>query len=155
MKRKHKNYSRPKKLYSKERILEETRIEKEFGLKNKKEIWKADTKASLIRARAKKLIPKDESEKQSFIERQKKKGFNINSIADILALNKEDYLKRRLQTIVLTKGISTTARGARQLIVHKKIMVDNNIIDKPSYLVPVHMENKISLKKEKLNSDNS
>ena len=155
MKRKHKNYSRPKKLYSKERILEETRIEKEFGLKNKKEIWKADTKVSLIRARAKKLIPKDESEKQSFIERQKKKGFNINSIADILALNKEDYLKRRLQTIVLTKGISTTARGARQLIVHKKIMVDNNIIDKPSYLVPVHMENKISLKKEKLNSDNS
>ena len=44
MKRKHKTYSKPKRPFDKARIDEEAEIKKEFGLKNKKEIWKADAK---------------------------------------------------------------------------------------------------------------
>ena len=41
MKRKHKTYSKPKRPFDKMRIEEEAGIMKEFGLKNKREIWKA------------------------------------------------------------------------------------------------------------------
>ncbi|PIO08379.1 30S ribosomal protein S4 [Candidatus Pacearchaeota archaeon CG10_big_fil_rev_8_21_14_0_10_34_12] len=148
MKRKHKQYSRPKKAFDKERILEEEEIKKEFGLKNKKEIWTAEARIGSIRDMAKRLIPAKPEEQSVFFERLKKMGFNVNSIADALSLNKKDYLKRRLQTIVVAKKISTTQKGARQLITHKKILVDRNIIDSPSYIIPVSLENKISLKQK-------
>ena len=50
MKRKHKRYSKPKRPFEKGRIEEEAEIKKRFGLKNKKEIWKADAKIKNIRA---------------------------------------------------------------------------------------------------------
>ncbi len=42
--KKHKQYSKPKTPFDKARIDEEAQIKKEFGLKNKKEIWKANAK---------------------------------------------------------------------------------------------------------------
>ena len=64
MKRKHKQYSRPKRPFDKERIIEEEQIKKEFGLKNKKEIWRSESKVKSIREKAKNLIsaPKEEQE---------------------------------------------------------------------------------------------
>ena len=41
IKRRRKNFSRPKKLFDRARIDEENVIVKKYGLKNKKEIWKA------------------------------------------------------------------------------------------------------------------
>ena len=49
MKRKHKIYSRPKRPFEKSRIEEEGKIVDEFGLKNKREIWKAEAKVKIIR----------------------------------------------------------------------------------------------------------
>ena len=60
MKRKHKIYSRPKRPFDKTRIEEEGKIKEEFGLKNKKEIWKADARIKEIREKAKKLILKND-----------------------------------------------------------------------------------------------
>jgi len=156
MKRKHKSYSKPKRPFDKIRIDEEGSIKKEFGLKNKREIWKAEAKIKIIREKAKKLISADTKEQQAFFERLKKIGFNVNSIGDVLALDKKDFLKRRLQTILVEKKIATTPKKARQLIVHKKILVDGRIINSPSYIVPSELENKISLKdkKEKANKIN-
>lgn len=149
MKRKHKIYSKPKRPFDKQRIDEEARIKKEFGLKNKKEIWKAEAKIKAVREKAKKLISAPKKEQEVLFSRLKKIGLNINSIADILSLKKEDYLKRRLQTIVVNKKIATTMKSARQLITHKKILVGGNIINSPSYIVPVELENKIILKTKK------
>lgn len=148
MKRKHKQYSKPKKAFEKERILEEEEIKKEFGLKNKKEIWRSESKIKSIRNRVKKLISADSKEQEAFFNRLKKIGLNVNSIADVLSLNKKDYLKRRLQTIVVLKKIATTQKSARQLITHKKIFVDGNVVNSPSYVVPIALENKISLKQK-------
>jgi len=147
MKRKHKTYSKPKRPFDKVRIEEEAEIKKEFGLKNKREIWKAEARIKSIRERAKKLISSDEKEQKDLFERLKKIGLEVNSIADVLSLNKEDYLKRRLQTVVVHKKLATTTKSARQLITHKRILVDGKIVDSPSYIVPVELEKKISLKK--------
>ena len=43
----------------------------------------------------------------------------------------------------------TTIKKARQLIVHKKVLVNGSIVDSPSYIVPVVFEDKISLKDSK------
>lgn len=146
MKRKHKQYSRPKRPFDKTRINEEFNIKKQFGLKNKKEIWKAEAKIKLIRERAKKLITADEEEKKKLFNKLQKIGLNVNSIADVLSLDKKDYLNRRLQTIVAEKKLVPTTKTARQMIVHKKVLVNGKVVNKPSYIVPVEYENKITLK---------
>ena len=113
MKRKHKTYSRPKRPFDKIRIEEEVKIKEEFGLKNKKEIWKAEAKIKSIREKAKKLISANEDEKNSFFERLNKIGLNVHSIGDVLSLDKRNYLKRRLQTVLVDKKMAHTPKAAR------------------------------------------
>jgi small subunit ribosomal protein S4 len=148
MKRKHKGYSRPKRPFDKSRIDEEVVIKKEFGLKNKKEIWKAEAKIKSIRQKAKKLITASEAEQQALFDRLKKIGLEVNSIGDVLGLDKTDYLNRRLQTIVSLKGIAPTAKTSRQMIVHKRVLVNGRVIDSPSFIVPVELEDKIEIKQK-------
>ena len=148
MKRKHKRYSRPKRPFDKVRIEEEVKIKKDYGLKNKKEIWKAEAKIKLMREKAKKLIPADEKDQKVLFEKLKKIGLNVNYIADVLSLDKTDLLNRRLQTIVVSKKLANSPKNARQLITHKKILVDGRIVNIPSYIVPIELENKIELKTE-------
>ena len=150
MKRKHKIYSRPKRPFDKERIDEEAGIKKEFGLKNKKEIWKAEAKIKSFREKAKKLISADESKQKLLFTSLKKIGLNVNSIADVLALEKKDYLERRLQTVVFRKKLAPTPKTARQLVTHKKVLVNEKIVNIPSYVVPVELEKKIKLKNKKI-----
>ena len=149
MKRKHKIYSRPKRPFDKARIDEEAEIKKEYGLKNKKEIWKADAKIKSMREKAKRLIGANAEEQQALFDRLKKIGLDVNSIGDVLALEKTDYLNRRLQTIIASKGLTSTIKEARQMISHKKVMVDGKVVDSPSYVVSVDKENKITLKQTK------
>lgn len=150
--RKHKKYSKPRKAFDKIRIEEENALIKKYGLKNKREIWKADSAVGKIRKQAKSLLTKSFEEQKRFLEKFKKQGFNVESIADILALNKEDYLKRRLQSIIVEKRIASTPKQARQFIAHKHITIDEKAVNIPSYIVPVEEEGKIKLtvvKKEK------
>lgn len=146
MKRKHKKYSKPKRPFDKERIEEEARIKQEFGLKNKREIWMAEARIKSIREKAKKLISAGPGEQKALFDRLKKIGLNINSIADVLSLDKKDYLNRRLQTLVVKKRLAKTQKNARQLITHRKILVWEKVVNSPSYIVPIELENKILLK---------
>lgn len=149
MKRKKKLYSNPKKPFDKSRIDEEKKIIEEFGLKNKKEIWKAEAKVKLVREKARNLI-KSPAEKQKILfEQLKEIGIKADSLTSAFALETKDYLERRLQTVVFKKGLANTIKEARQKIVHRKILVDEKVINKPSYLVPVELENKITIKSPK------
>lgn len=154
MKKEHKKYSKPKQPFDKERLIEEAEIKKEFGLKNKKELWKSDSMIKSIKNRAKKLISANKEEQTLLFDRLKKIGLITDSIADVLSLDKTDYLKRRLQTIIVMKKLATTSKGARQLITHKKVIVGKNVVDSPSYIVPVELENKISLKTKTFKNQN-
>jgi len=149
MKRKHKSYSRPKRPFEKARIDQEAQIKKQFGLKNKREIWKAEASIKKIREKAKKLISAKAEEQQEFFERLNKIGLDVKSIADVLSLEKEDYMKRRLQTVVFNKKLAKTINSARQIIVHKKVLIAGRAVNIPSYVVPVSLEGKITIKPAK------
>ncbi|MCX8194479.1 MAG: 30S ribosomal protein S4, partial [Candidatus Pacearchaeota archaeon] len=99
--RQHKKYSRPRQLFTKARIEEEKALVKKYGLKNRREIWRAESYINRIRAQAKKLIVQPEQQ-EAFINRLAKLGLvrPTSTIDDILALTKEKLLERRLQTIV-------------------------------------------------------
>jgi small subunit ribosomal protein S4 len=140
MKRQKKLYSRPRRPFDKARIEEENVLKEKYGLKNKKEIWKADAAIGRIRNLAKELITASEDDKQAFIDRLKKKGFPVENIAEVLALNKEDWLKRRLQTILHSGGHANTSKQARQLISHKHVAIGNQVVNVPSYQVALEEE---------------
>jgi small subunit ribosomal protein S4 len=149
-KRKHKKYSRPRQLFEKARIEEENALIKRYGLKNKREIWKAASEIDRIRSLAKNLIVASQEEQQKFFNRLIKLGLikSEDNIDDVLALTKEKLLARRLQTIVFKRGLAKTPKGARQLIVHRKIMVGGKVIDAPSYTVKSDEEQTIQIRKK-------
>ena len=64
IKRKQQRFSRPRQLFNRARIDEEDLLVKKYGLKNKREIWKAEAQVSRLRRRAKSLIPKTDKEKK-------------------------------------------------------------------------------------------
>jgi len=143
--RKHKKYNKPRKLHDLSILKEEQGLIKKYGLKSRREVWRADYAITKIRDIAKSLITADEKDKKEFVERQVKKGFNVSTLADVLGLSKEDYLKRRLQSIVLKKGLARTQTQARQFITHKHVTVKGNIMDSPAHLTTLEEENQISV----------
>lgn len=150
IKRRRKLFSRPKKLFDKKRIEEENVFVERYGLKNKREIWKAKSKISLFRRRAKQLIGVDSKVQQEFFDKLVKLGFPVKKIADALALTEENLLDRRLQTFVFRKKLCNTPKQARQLIVHKHVLVDGNVVNTPSFCVTKDLEGKISLKERRV-----
>lgn len=140
----HKKFERPRKLFDKTRIEEENILLKEYGLKNKREVWRVEFKIAKIRGQAKKLI-NNLQKQEEFINRLKKQGFKVSNIDDVLSLKKEDILERRLQTLLVKKGLAKTPRHARQLITHKHVSVDDKITNIPSFLVPLDIEDKLKI----------
>jgi len=151
MLKKHKKYSRPRKPFEKLRIEEENVLVKNYGLKNKREIWKSTDKIGKIRDQAKKLITASQEEQKQFLLKFMKLGLisKTAQIDDMLALSGEDLLKRRLQTIVKKIGIAATPKQARQFITHKHISVKGKIVNIPSYMVSLEEEKEIKLKQKK------
>jgi small subunit ribosomal protein S4 len=137
--------------WQKDRIEEEKELMKIYGLKNKREIWKAETIARKIRfyvryLNAKKAAGFDVSKEEEKLKNRlvRLKLLNPNSdITEALNITVRDILERRLQTIVYRKGLARTIKQARQLIVHRHIIVGNKVISSPSYLVKADEEDKI------------
>ena len=150
IKRKRKLFSRPKKLYDRGRMDEENVLIIRYGLKNKREIWKAKTAVSKLRRRAKALISSDMEEQQAFFNKLNKIGMNITDISDVLALTEENIFERRLQTFLFKKKMANTIKQARQLIVHKNVLVNGEIVNIPSFVIAKEMEDKISLREAKV-----
>jgi small subunit ribosomal protein S4 len=143
-KRNRRKFSRPRKIYDITLIKDENGLITKYGLKSRREVWKASFAIEKMRNIAKTLITASDDKKEEFIERQKAKGFEINSIADVLALSKEDYLKRRLESVVVKKGFAKTHNQARQLITHKHIKIGNQIINSPSHLTTLEEEKNLT-----------
>lgn len=143
-------YSTPKKPWDKERLDVEKEIVREYGVVNKTEIYKMHSMLRDFALRAKKLLssasPQAEQEKKSLLNK-------LHSLAlikanaqldDVLALQLNNIMERRLQTLVLRKGLANTIKQARQFIVHQHIKVGNRSITSPSYIVSRDEENKLS-----------
>jgi small subunit ribosomal protein S4 len=136
-------------MFDKVRIEEENKLVERYGLKNKREIWKADARIDDIRGQAKKLITSSPEQQERFLGKLRKMGLRADKIDDVLSLNKEDWLKRRLQSVLSEKKLAKTPKEARQLIAHKHVAINGNIVNVPSYIVPVNEEDEIKLVKVK------
>lgn len=146
--RKKKKFSRPRKPFEATRIKEENELVKKYGLKNKREIWKTISKIDYFRNRAKALAKSPLNEQELFFKKLQALGLKVKSIADVLDLKVENLLDRRLTTIIADKKIANTPRHARQLVVHKKITINEKVVNAPSYIVQVADENAIAIKQK-------
>ncbi len=144
--RKKKLYVRPKKMYEKVRIEEENNLKKKYALKSKREVWKVDAKVDYYRSRAKDLAKASMEEQKILFGKLTSLGIKVDSIADVLALKIENFLERRLPYILFRKGLAKTPQQARQFVAHKNVLINNNVVNSPSYIVPVAEENSISLR---------
>ena len=150
--RKFKNtYSRPSHPWQSERIEEERTLVREYGLKNKSEIYRTRSKLKSFADLAKKLIAargaQADKERQQLLSRLARLGL-IKSGAqldDVLGLQLKNLLERRLQTIVSRKGLARSVNQARQFIVHEHITVGNRTVSAPSYHVPLDEEGSIAI----------
>ena len=141
-----KKYARPKKPYDKERIDNERKILNEFGLRRKKEIWRAESIVRDYRRRARELQAKrNELAEKELITRLNRLGIDCKRLDDVLQINLDDILSRRLQTLVFKKGMANSMKHSRQLIVHGHVIVNNKKVYWPSYIVEKDVEEKISL----------
>jgi len=149
--RKHrKKFSAPKKPWDKARLELETVIVKDYCVSNKKELYKMRAVLKKFTLQAKKLL----SSSTAQAEQEKKSLLNkLHSLAliganaqldDVLALQLNNIMERRLQTLLVRKGLASTMKQARQFIVHQHIKVGNKSITSPSYLVSKDEEAKLA-----------
>jgi len=150
MRKLHKRYSKPRKKYDKRRIDEESEVIKKYGLKNKRELWKAGSHIGRLRNQAKELLVASQEEKKVFLSKLEKLGLigKDAGLDDVLTLTYLNFLDRRLQTLLVSKNIAKTTKEARQMIVHKRVIVNDHVVNVPSYLVPKDLENKIRIKQK-------
>ena len=148
MKKQRKKYEKPLRPWDKERIEKEKEILKKFGLRRKREIWKAEALLRKFRRMARKLsADKDEKKEKELTGKMVRIGL-LNegaTLDDVLGLTLENIFERRLQTILLKKGFVNTPKQARQFIVHGKVKINNKKIIHPSYLVSKDEEGKIQM----------
>jgi small subunit ribosomal protein S4 len=136
-----KKYDKPPHPWNAARIKEENEILQRYGLKNKKEIWKAETMVRRYRRDARHLLglstEQTVKERSELLEHLLRLGFldKTAQLEDVLDLSVDDVLKRRLQTMVHNKGFARSARQARLFVVHGHIALNNKKINSPSYLV--------------------
>ena len=154
-----KKYETPRHPWQASRILSEKPLIKEYGLKNKKEIWKAQSLLRKFTNQAKLLstikTEHQKREKEQLINRLVKLGLlkQGQDREDVLDLNVKNILDRRLQTFVIKKGLAKTANQARQFITHGHIAVKGQKINIPGYLVNKDEEDFITFsEKSKLNN---
>jgi small subunit ribosomal protein S4 len=148
MRRIEKKFKKPRKPWDKERIEVEKKLMKTYGLRRKREIWKAESILRSFRRRARDLAAKkDKAQEKILLEKLQGLGLlgKNASLDDVLSLTVEDILERRLQTIVFKNKLANTPKHARQLITHGHVAVDGRRTVYPSFLVPKELEKKISL----------
>lgn len=136
-----KQYDTPSHPWNAARIKEENRLVQKYGLRTKKEVWKAETTVKRYRRDARMLLGLEtehaEVEKTQLLNHIKKLGLlkADAKLEEILDLTVEDVLRRRLETIVHKLGLANTPKQARVFIVHGHIAMNGKKINAPGYIV--------------------
>jgi len=138
-------YETPAHPWEGDRIKEENELLMKYGLKNKRELWRAKSYVRGLRAQSRELQARLRSgDPQAKIETDQllakcarlslltQEGATLN---DVLSLNIEAVLSRRLQTILYRKGLAYTPKQARQLIVHGHAAIGPRRVTIPGYVV--------------------
>lgn len=142
-------WRKPKRPLNYDLKMEELKTLGTFGLRTKRELWKAHTKLSSVRHQARSLLALQQDvreEKEPILMKSLAKiGLVSNdaTLDDVLNLQVNDLLTRRLQTLVFKKFGFKTPYQARQAVVHGHIMIGDRIVNIPSYTVTTAEEDSI------------
>ena len=151
----HKQYEKPTRKFEKERQADEVRLLVNYGLRNKREIWKSQMVLRRFRRAARDITamssagvdPKIvETKKRQMLEHLERMGF-LGADADIesvLSLKVEQQLERRLQTVVYRKGLARSPKQARQFVTHGHIMIGTRKVTIPGYHVNRNEESQVT-----------
>ncbi|WP_224449360.1 30S ribosomal protein S4 [Haloprofundus salilacus] len=148
-----KSYETPNHPYQGERIAREGDLLGRYGLKNKEELWRAQSELRSFRREARRLLGNaqgdiDEAgvEGADFLNRLRRLGILSESddISEILSLDVTDLLERRLQTVAYRKGLGNTPKQARQFITHGHVTIEGARVTVPSKKVEVDEEPTVS-----------
>merc|ERR1711920_642221 len=139
-----KTFRKPKRPFEKERLDNEMKVIGEYGLKNKRELWRVQYALAKIRAAARHLLtldPKSEHRifhAEALLRRMVRLGLLTESerqLDYVLGLTNAKIMERRLQTQVFKLGLAKSVHHARCLIRQRHIRVGKQVVDVPSYVV--------------------
>ena len=145
-------YNTPAKPWHKPTIEFEAQIKKDFGLKNKREIYLANTFLKKYKDIAKRLIAtktaQAEIERKQVLQKLETLGLLTagSKLDNILNLELKDILERRLQTKVYRLGLARSIDQSRQFITHRHITIAGEQVTAPSYLLTVEEESQLGFK---------
>ncbi len=149
-KKQRKKFDTPRFPWQTDALDTELKLLGQYGLRNKREIWRHKTLLSKYRGIGRSLLgmsieERSRQEKQ-LLDRLHRLGILPDEAAldDVLDMSLEDILERRLQTLVFQKGLAKSIQQARQLITHGHIAIEGRRVSTPSYLVLKNEETKIA-----------
>lgn len=139
-----KTYTVPRQAYDLSRLDAELKLAGEYGLRNKREIYRIGLQLSKIRRAARDLLTRDEKDPKRLFEGNAliRRLVRIGVLSEdkmkldyVLALRVEDFLERRLQTQVFKLGLAKSVHHSRVLIKQRHIRVGKQIVNVPSFTV--------------------
>ncbi|MDG6222647.1 MAG: 30S ribosomal protein S4 [Candidatus Bathyarchaeota archaeon] len=148
-KRQRKKFDTPRFPWQIDALEAELKLLGEYGLRNKREIWRHKTLLSKYRGIGRSLLGKSADERsiqeKQLLHRLNRLGIlhEESELDDVLDLTLENILDRRLQTLVFRRGLAQTMQQSRQLIAHGHVSINGQKVSAPSYLVLREEEDKI------------
>ncbi|RMX53023.1 hypothetical protein pdam_00018266 [Pocillopora damicornis] len=139
-----KTYTTPRRPFERERLNQELKIIGDYGLRNKREVWRVKFTLAKIRKAARELLTLEEKDQRRLFEGNAllRRLVRIGVLDEtrmkldyVLGLRIEDFLERRLQTQVFKLGLAKSIHHARVLIRQRHIRVRKQLVNVPSYIV--------------------
>ncbi|KAJ5495505.1 40S ribosomal protein S9 [Penicillium diatomitis] len=120
----------------------------EYGLVNKREVWRVQYTLSKIRraARLEENDPKRLFEGNALTRRLVRQGVLDQSHMCLdygLSLRPEDFLERRLQTVIFRLGLARSIHHERVLIRQRHTRVGKQLVNVPSFMVQLDSQKHI------------
>ena len=149
-KKQRKKYDTPRFPWQIDTLEAELKLLGQYGLRNKREIWRHKTLLSKYRGIGRSLLGMSVVERRiqekQILDKLHRLGIlpDASALDDVLDLKLEDILGRRLQTLVFQRGLAKSIQQSRQLITHGHIAIEGRRVSSPSYLVLKDEETKIT-----------